>query len=409
MVKLKYIDSSPSKGLLYDWKKIRKEFHKYDLIPKEYYDPCTAPLDSVDWYVEVSERAVGKTTAWLLLGLVMYKLYGTVTIYVRSKREMIAPKNAISLYNVILGEGYVSKIFDGEYNHIIYKSRKWFPAYIDEEGNIVRISSTYCARMVSIDDAGQLKSSFNEPRGDLLLYDEFIPINPRENVPNEIVQFIDLMQTVFRLRLCCKVVLLANTLDRYNQYFHDLEIFDTVSCMHIGERITRTVSDGTKIYIEMIGAPEAYRKQKESWVRKYAPFAKPELSSVTGRAAWAIKMYQHIPAVTEEPKKDVSIDFGKLYIYSSGQYLRLDIVTHEELGTLIYVHWATRVYEDSLILTTETMHDKRYIWGIGQGTKIYTMMDKALKLHKVYFAANDVGAFFENYLSKAGYVAKIVL
>ena len=74
---MKYINDNPEFGIQYDWKKIRKEFDKLQ-IPADVYDPTTAPLEKAKYFVETSERNIGKTTNWLLLGMVMNSMYGTI-------------------------------------------------------------------------------------------------------------------------------------------------------------------------------------------------------------------------------------------------------------------------------------------------------------------------------------------
>lgn len=404
MSELKYIGNTADRGMQYDWHKIRKKMKDLS-IPGEFYNPVSAPIEQAQWFVEVSERAVGKTTGWLLLGLVMYQLYGTVTIYVRSRKDMIAPKNAISLYHVIKSNGYISKITGDKWNTLIYDKRKWYLAYIDENGTIKDKDTTYCCRMVSIDEAGNLKSNFNEPTGDLLIYDEFVPVSERFSVPNEFVQFVDLCSTVFRLRECPKIIMLANNVNKYNQYFNDLEIAERISEMQISENCIHTTSKGTKIYIEFIGAPKKYRTKKTTWNRLFAGFQKPELASITGESTWAVHCYQHIPVIEENEKLETI--FSKVYILYQNKLVRLDIVFHEKLGLCIFAHWATKVYNDSIIFTNEQMTDERYIYGIGKNTKIGKIIDKIILERKIYFSGNDVGAFVEGYFSKCGLYSKI--
>lgn len=403
---IKYINGDPEKGIQYDWRKIRKKLKELG-IPCEYYNPGTAPLELIQWFVEISERAVGKTTGWLLLGLIMFQLYGTVVIYTRSRRDMIAPKNAISLYNVIKANDYISKITHDRWNTIVYDKRKWYLAYIDVNGNIAERCDKYCCRMVSIDEAANLKSGFNEPSGDLIIFDEFIPVSERYSVPNEFVQFIDLCSTVFRLRECPKIVLLANNINKYNQYFYDLEIAERVSEMQISENCTYTTDKGTKIYIEFIGAPKVYRTKKQNWIRLFCGFKKPELASITGESTWAVRCYQHIPTKTDTGESDkIKIIFGKLYIFYNNKYVRLDIVENPELGICIYAHWATRVYKDSIILTNEPLFDNRYVYGNAAGTNLGHLLDSIFKSKKIYFASNDVGTFVESYFLSCGLYSK---
>ena len=400
-MKIKYIGDTSDRGILYDWKTIRKEMKKLG-IPSDFYNPVTAPLESVQWFVEVSERAVGKTTGWLLLGAVMFHIYGTVTIYVRSRKDMIAPKNAISLYHVVKENHYIEKITDGKYNTVIYDKRKWFFARVNEEGNIEERHPDYFCRMVSIDSAGDLKSNFNEPKGDLLLFDEFIPVNERYAVMNEFVQFVDLCSTVFRLRECPKIVMLANNINKYSQYFNDLEIAERISEMQISENCIHTTSKGTKIYIEFIGAPKKFRTKKSTWNRLFAGFSKPELASITGESTWAVHCYQHIP-----PEDEMKIIFNKLYIKYQNKFVRLDLVENERLGLCIYAHWATKVYHDSIILTNEMQFDERYRYGNAGNTKIGKILDRMIKERKVYFSGNDVGNFVEDYFLSCDLYKKI--
>ena len=403
MKEISYIGNTPERGVAYDWHAIRKEMKAIG-IPTDFYNPVTAPLEKAQWFVEVSERAVGKTTGWLLLGLVMFEMYGTVTIYVRSRKDMIAPKNAISLYYVVKENGYIEKITGGKWNNIIYDKRKWYLCNVDEDGNITEKCPNYCCRMVSIDESGNLKSNFNEPKGDLLLYDEFIPVSERYAIPNEFVSFMDLCSTVFRLRECPKIVLLANNINKYNQYFNDLEIYERISEMQISESCIHTTDKGTKIYIEMIGTPKQFRTKKTTWNRLFAGFRKPELSSITGESTWAVHCYQHIPETEENERIDIL--FSKIYILYQNKYARLDIVYHERLGTCIFAHWATRTYKDSIILTNENMTDERYIFGIAHGKRLGKFLESMMKERKFYFASNDVGTFVEGYFTNCGITTK---
>mgnify|MGYP003304829880 CR=1 FL=1 len=70
-MKLEYINNNPLDGIKYDYKAVRKEFKKLG-IPKTVYDPCHLPLESCSWLVTLSERARGKTTNLLLMGMCFF-------------------------------------------------------------------------------------------------------------------------------------------------------------------------------------------------------------------------------------------------------------------------------------------------------------------------------------------------
>lgn len=401
MIKPTYIDGKKDLGIKYDWHLIRKELKKLD-IPGMYYNPATAPLESVQWFVELSERAVGKTTGWLLLGLVMYQLYGTVTVYLRSRKDMVAPKNASSLYSVIIANDYVIKLTGGTYNALTYKFRKWYLCHIDEDGNMDKIDSHYCCRVVSLDESMNLKSSFNEPTADLVIFDEAIPVDLRYENMQDFVLLVDVLSTIFRLRECGKIAVLANTINKYAMILHDLCIFERVSEMQLSESCTHVTDRGTKIYIELIGTPKAYRTKKQRWTKLFAGFDRPDLAAITGESTWAVKMYQHIPQRDSDAQQPKML-YCKLYIYDQNKYIRLDVMRDPEIGICMYAHWATRTHKDSVILTTADMTDRRYLHGIGDTCRVGSVIKYMLHSNRMFFASNDVGAFFENYLVKCGY------
>ena len=85
MENLQYIDNDLNKGLKYNFKKIFKEFKKLN-VPGDVHTPLETNLARNKYIVEMSERSVGKTTNWLLLGLCMFKLYGTQIQYIRQNQ-----------------------------------------------------------------------------------------------------------------------------------------------------------------------------------------------------------------------------------------------------------------------------------------------------------------------------------
>lgn len=400
---IKYIEGNPEIGIKYDYRKIRK-LYKTLGCPKQFYNPCTAPIEKASWLVELSERSTGKTTGWLLWGLCMYVLYGTQCHYVRIREEMIAPKNTRGIYDVIIRAGYIEKLTKGEYNNIFYRAKRWFLCLTDKDGNVIKTDPNYCTFMASIYKGSTLKSAHASPKGTLVILDEFIDESSTYR-GNVFLDFCNLCKTIFRDRLDGKIVLLANTLNKYSQWFHELHIFEAISDMQLSENKLVTTRGGSVIYIELIGAPVVLKSIKQRYNKLFLGFDNPGLSSITGVSTWAIQSYQHIPPDVDDDGNNIEVHilFRRIYIYHNNKLARLDIVKHQLLGICIYVHWATSTYDDSVILTLgEDLYDSRYIYGIGDDFQLGKFIRKMFATHKVYFAANDVGSFVENFMIHCG-------
>lgn len=398
---IKYILDNPDYGIQYDWKKIRKEFAKLG-IPKDVYDPTTAPLEKAKYFVETSERNIGKTTNWLLLGMIMNMIYGTIIQYVRQTENMIMPKALKNLFSVIIEYGYIELITEGKYNTVIYKSRRFYYALADESGKIIDQAAEHFMFCCCIEKAEDLKSSYNAPTGDLIILDEFIG---KYFYPNEFVRFCDLVKTIIRGRRSPVIIMLANTINPHSMYYNELEIYDDIQEMQIGDHRLIETSRGTKIYIEIIGA-SVEKKRKNSIINQlFFGFKNPMLGSITGEN-WAIKCYPHIPEIPDEDDEEheyITLISRQLYIYYNNKYVRLDIVEHYKLGLCVYIHWATRTYDDSVILTAADRHDPRYHYKLGGG-KLERFIKKQFAENRVYYASNDVGSFVDSYMS---FIAKI--
>lgn len=389
---IKYIDNEKEKGIDYDCRLIRKLYKKLQ-IPKEFYSALSAPIEKARWFVACSERSVGKTTGWLLWGLCMFWLYGTMTHYVRATEDEIAPKNSDDIFDVILSNNYIAILTDGEYNTVIYKRRRWYFAKSDEDGNIENVHSQCCVFMCSVDKAGNLKSSHNVPNGDLIIYDEFISVIPR--LYCDFVPFCDFTKTIFRDRICGRIILLANTINREHQYFHELEIYDRITEMQTGDNFIHTTDIGTNIYVELVGAHNELRKKKKIFNQLYLGFKNPRLSAITGETTWAINNYPHIPEC------EYSIIIRNIYINHNNKLVNIEIVTNE-LGLCAYLHWSTKLHEDSIQLISQSPENRNQHFGIADDTKLGDLLRKIIKNRHIYFSSNDVGSFVNNYLKQCG-------
>ena len=385
-MKIEYIDGNPLNGVAYDFNFLRKEYKKLK-CPSDVYNPCHIPFEICKWNVILSERARGKTTNILLFGMIMFQHYGRGICYLRSNEPMITPKNSKDLFSNIISWGYVQKITHDEYNTITYKSRRWYFAHADEDGNIDRTHPEAFCIMLSIDKNESYKSVL-ETKNDFIVFDEFIE---RYYYPQQFILLCDLIKTIARERLSPIIFCLANNLDKNSPYFSEWGINAQIDKLERGQSDIVTTIFGTKIYIEMLGkmAPKADKKRSEI-NRLFYGFENEKLASITGLSAWATFNYPHTP-------EDFHIITKNRYLSFNDKLVNLEICDMENGTTFINCHPATRTYEDSIIYSLEfsTEPGHRYMLG-------YNKMDKFIwekyQRNLFTYSSNSVGSLVERYV-----------
>lgn len=385
---IKYIDNNIEHGIKYDFNEIKKELARLK-CPAGVYNPFKSHIiQSGKWFLDLSERSTGKSTNWILLGMCMNKLYNTQIVYIRETVDMIRPAHSRQLFNTILEHDYVRKLTEGAYDSVIYASRAWY--YYNTE----KLESAPEPFMVvlSIDENILNKSSFNAPRGDLIIFDEFIS---RHNYANQFVDFCDTLKTVIRERDSALIVLLANTIDRHTFWFKELGIYEQIQKMEIDTAKEYVNKGGTKISIALMGKradqmPE-HRKEHNT---KFFGFLNPKLNAITG-GDWAMRIYPHPPKALENDKPERLI--YNRYIRHNNYLLNIELFRSKELGLYCICHKANSTYDDSIIYTLEDISAKneRYKWGDG---KIDKLLYKLIKGNRWYYATNLEGSLMDNYM-----------
>lgn len=390
----RFIDNDPNKGLAYDWKLITKEFKKLK-CPDTVYDPTRLPFNTCPYHVILSERSTGKTTNVLLLGMVMNKLYGTVIQYIRAIESMIAPKTLGELMKTILEFHYIEKITNGEYNSCQYRAKKWRYVHVDENGIIDKEAPDHFMYCLSVDQSDTYKSSYNAPFGDFIVFDEFIGKYYRQN---EFLYFMDIHKTITRKRESVVTFFLANTIDRHSEYFNELEIYDEVQLLEIGDKQIIKTPLGTSIFVE-IARDNAKKSLKDKINDWYYGFKNPQLNAITGRDTWSMNEYPHIESGYETI-------YQGLYIEFNNKLVAMDVVRYEGLGIMINCHKATATYDDSIIYTLGQLKDSRYRYGFGGGDNLDRFIQKMFRNRRIRYQNNAVGTMVLNHIKNMtmGYI-----
>lgn len=369
----------------WDWRLIRKEWKALKMPKDIAYDIFHIPWGQCGYYMLLSKRGVGKTTSLVILGLILFKLYGVVTQYIRQSEDMTAPKYAQELMTTILSCGYIEKLTGGRWNYAYYYAKKWVFANIDENGKIVEKTDNHFMYVLSIDKSFEYKSNYNAPRGDLTIFDEFIG---KRYYPNEFIYYLDILSTIIRKRTGVINIMLSNNIDEYSEYFDEFEINEQIRALKAGDCKICISSGGTQIYTEKINIHDknAARLNKE-----YFGFRNPRLYAITGAGEWNVAICKHYDL---DDKPDI-LDRCH-YIQMGLNLINLELCYSDKYGHHIRAHKATKVYSDSIIYTMDLITDKRY-----RKCKGWSKMDRLiwdlLKRDMWHYATNSVKNFVDKY------------
>lgn len=393
MKEIKYLQGIEKYGIDYDWKFLREEYKKLN-CPPEVYDPTTAPIDKVSYIFNLSIRSVGKTTSWLLWGMLMNKHYGTTICYVRETEEQTAPKFARDLLNVVNGYEhgrYIRQITDGKYNSVIYNAKRIYYTLRDESGKEIDRAPEAFMIMLSIDLASVYKSTLNVFRGDFFIVDEFIGKYYRDQT---FEQFMDLLSTVGRRRRTNKIVMLANTIRYTSPWYREFMIQREIKTLQPGSAVMMKTEKGTPIYIEMV-EPKA-KKEIEEHSMLYFGFDNPALAAITGTdVAWALPVSPRIKI-----EEDDRIILKNIRIRTE-EDLKINLVYNKAVGLHVNVYPAThRVFEDEILLTLDPPESKRELWALGSGELLRKIWD-LYKRNMFRYSDNETAALLDDYVRRA--------
>lgn len=379
----------------WDWNLIKKEWKKLKMPKEVAYDIFHIPLAYKDrnrcgYYMLISKRGVGKTTSVVLLGMILFKLYGCRTQYLRQTEEMTTPKNSNKLMETILSCHYIDIITEGRWNSAFYYAGEWKYCRVDDAGKIEEKCDIPFIKSLSIDKHMIYKSNYNAPFGNLCIFDEFISDRYK---PNEFVSYLDLLSTIIRKRTGVINIMLSNAIDEYSEYFDEFEITDEIRQMKKGDARVCQSSGGTRIYVELI---DHHDKNAARLNKEYFGFKNPRLYAITGAGEWNVPVCKHY----DYDDESLELLDRKHYIKMGLNLVNLEIYTSEKYGFIVRVHKSTRVYEDSIIYTMDEIEDKRFRKGKGY-SRVDTFIWRLLSQDKWHYANNSMKNFVDKYCTIA--------
>lgn len=386
--------------------KVKEEIKKLN-IPKEYWkiDLDKFFTNEYSMYLSIRENA-GKTTQSLILGTVLWKMYGTKIEYIRCDEKQIARASVEELFNTVESLGYIRKIFNGKYTNVEYSSQqKCFRLVkFDDDGKLMYRSEPFCA-LHSNENWRKYKSSYNSPKGDFIIFDEFL--DSERPVYRQMTEFMNNISTIGRVgskqrKNNVHILMLGNNTDEYSHWWDDFTIADKIrDLINFGASFETVTDLGSTVFCKLVDLND---NKKEDIANKKIPFFgfnTPEMAQFNGTQVWAQKSYPQIPDV--EMLREGKRVYNKCYIHHRERYIQLELFKHNDYGYYVFLHWANKPEDErAVILTTEPLL-KNEVYGFGRynlSDKIYRMVNKLYKLkceQRWYYLNNQIGNIVEDF------------
>lgn len=391
-VKLKFIDNDPNLGVDYDWDLIAKTYKSLG-VPPEYDITEILPLgnDALKWYIANSERSVGKTTNVLLVGMVMYALYGTVTQLIRHTIDKASYYETLFDTIVAYNQGqYIKKLTNGEYDSVKYHWKAFYYQRREKNGKYTRADDPFCVSLAA-DECYNLCSFYEAPRGDWIVLDECFN---ETNKPEEFVHFCHLVKTIVRERISDKIIVLGNNLDINNIWYRQLMIHNEVRKLRKGQSKIVKTSEGMPIFVVFM---ENRLPQKRRVFNKlHFGFNNPQLNAITGNGNWNVKMYPQACMLKERER----ICRGIFFSYHDDLFLEAEFVNSKS-GIYVLIHpslESTSRQGDVLYTLLFPNADNELYFG---HDKLSRKIIDFIRKKRIVYADNETGDLFAKYIFEA--------
>lgn len=354
--------------------------HMYDqIVPDEFFKVTKYPLIG-GYNIYNSFRAGGKTTAVLLFALCNWQLSGGTIGYMRTSHKQCVKSKIFTMYNTINsftddnGLNYVERVTNGKYNHIYYMTtEKCFRiARVDSTDDEIKNSPVVCY-VFSMDMVDDYKSGFADDSIDMLLYDECIDTYVNANTT---IAFLNNISTFFRLRTNNMIFMNCNMSLGNTVILQHFGILNAVQIQDTEFRLYKTPL-GTQIGVTLLqetSLSDKHANERAKFNQRYMGFSNSIQGIENIRGTTIIRQpYREVP-----PGSDI-ID-TPLYIYTSGQYFKCDLVINELWQTMYYVHLVEQVTHcnENITITDDKVYSYEHPYTyFGIGRDFQTCIDLA--------------------------------
>lgn len=377
----------------------------------KFYDlkDLEAHVPDADYHVIFGERSNGKTFAVLSRILERWVDKSEQSAYIRRYDEDIRGDNGKQIFAALTHRDLndekktidmVSKLTNGEWTDVVYKSRAWHLARYDEKlGRMISQQTPFCYAFAL--STWERKKGVSFPGVMTILFDEFLSRD--SYLRDEFVIFQNVISSLARQRGDLKIYMLGNTVNVHAPYFKEMGI--EAEKMEQGDIEVIVLEDKkTKATIAVQYCMPA-EGGKES--DKYQLFGNRSLKMIT-EGKWEIPMYPHRP-VDYVPHDIVSVFY--IDFEDKDRVVQGDVVSYDD-NLFIYLH------EEFVNFEEEDIDDYTMIYRLRQSpkinhavslsgpayrNKISAMIGRLIKEGQVYYQDNSIGELVRYYQEEAAH------
>lgn len=339
------------------------------------------------YYVVYGERSAGKTYSSVAYALERYFRTEEQFAYVRRLYEDVKPKNITQLFEGHVKNKVIQKLSGGEYTGATAKMGGFYFTKRAENRKL-ELSPEPFGYFFDLNGWLHYKS-YSWPKITTVIFDEFMTRSGY--LPNEFEIFKNMLSTIVRERDNVKIIMLANTVNRYCPYFSEMGLVHaktqkqgTVDVYNYGDSGLQVVCEYTQSSQLFGGKPSDV----------YFAFDDPDLSMVVS-GAWEMNIYPRLEG--GYTPRDV---LKTVYIVFDGETVQCDIVAQQDD---LYLHFKPKTTEirdsNAFIYGTQPQVSFRHKAAITkQSDRTSRLILRLVHENKAFYATNVTGETVRNYL-----------
>ena len=376
---------------IYETKDILKEWKKLQ-CPAEFTHIDLDQLFTNDYSLYMSTRQDGKTTNALLIGLILNKLYDILPCVIRNDTSQITLSNINALYDVVIENDYISRLYENEYNTVVYinRERNFYLAYRGKSGDIEYKAPLPCCFVASNEKWKDYKSSKNLAKCLLIIWDEFLDTD--RFTSSIVYELFNNIASFTHMNENAHVIGLSNTVNPYSQVFEDFVLTDDVTYMDFGDEKNIRSKLGATFYVKLLSLSKKKKTNLEKKTIKFFGINNKKFANFTGVQAWQGKEYRHL---TEKPDTQEILYFIK----HRDKYLTVYFCELKDRRPVFLVSKCSFIPDNrSVIVTLAPILVNEMMLNPYQFKSLYT----AINEDRVCVTTNEIGLLLDDFFSMNG-------